>query len=44
VSWELLRGSGATPTIIEEMARDAVTFVRALGLDQVDLFGFSMGA
>ncbi|HYN51969.1 MAG TPA: alpha/beta hydrolase, partial [Thermoleophilaceae bacterium] len=35
--------SGATPTTIEEMARDAVTFIRALGLDQVDLFGFSMG-
>jgi pimeloyl-ACP methyl ester carboxylesterase len=25
------------------MARDAVTFIGALGLDQVDLFGFSMG-
>ena len=25
------------------MAKDAVTFVRALGLEQVDLFGFSMG-
>jgi pimeloyl-ACP methyl ester carboxylesterase len=35
--------SGSTPATIEEMARDAVTFVRALGLDQVDLFGFSMG-
>jgi pimeloyl-ACP methyl ester carboxylesterase len=35
--------SGSTPTTIEEMARDAVTFIRALGLDQVDLFGFSMG-
>src|SRR5215211_1204192 len=35
--------SGATPRTIEEMARDAVTFIRALGLDQVDLFGFSMG-
>jgi len=35
--------SGATPTSIEEMARDAVTFIGALGLDQVDLFGFSMG-
>src|SRR3954465_5258939 len=34
---------GATPTTIEEMASDAVTFIRALGLDQVDLFGFSMG-
>src|SRR5204862_2562611 len=35
--------SGSTPTTIEGMARDAVTFIRALGLDQVDLFGFSMG-
>jgi pimeloyl-ACP methyl ester carboxylesterase len=35
--------SGSTPTTIDEMARDAVTFIRALGLDQVDLFGFSMG-
>jgi pimeloyl-ACP methyl ester carboxylesterase len=35
--------SGATPTTIEQMARDAVTFIRALGFDQVDLFGFSMG-
>jgi pimeloyl-ACP methyl ester carboxylesterase len=35
--------SGSTPTTIEGMARDAVTFIRALGFDQVDLFGFSMG-
>jgi pimeloyl-ACP methyl ester carboxylesterase len=35
--------SGATPTTIEDMARDAVTFIRARGFDQVDLFGFSMG-
>ncbi len=35
--------SGSTPTTIEEMARDAVTFIRALGYEQVDLFGFSMG-
>ena len=35
--------SGSTPTTIQEMARDAVTFFRALGLEQVDLFGFSMG-
>jgi pimeloyl-ACP methyl ester carboxylesterase len=35
--------SGVTPTTIEEMASDAVTFIRALGFDQVDLFGFSMG-
>jgi pimeloyl-ACP methyl ester carboxylesterase len=35
--------SGSTPPSIEAMARDAVTFIRALGFDQVDLFGFSMG-
>src|SRR5436190_21378312 len=35
--------SGSTPKTIKEMASDAVTFIRALGLDQVDLFGFSMG-
>jgi pimeloyl-ACP methyl ester carboxylesterase len=34
---------GSTPSTIEEMARDAVAFIRALGFDQVDLFGFSMG-
>ena len=35
--------SGATPTTIGEMTRDAVTFIRALGFAQVDLFGFSLG-
>jgi pimeloyl-ACP methyl ester carboxylesterase len=35
--------SGATPTTIEEMASDAVAFIRALGFDRVDLFGVSMG-
>src|SRR3954447_16015887 len=35
--------SASTPTTIEQMASDAVTFIRALGFDQVDLFGFSMG-
>src|SRR4051794_39372534 len=35
--------SGSTPKTIEEMARDAVTFIRASGLAKVDLFGFSMG-
>jgi pimeloyl-ACP methyl ester carboxylesterase len=35
--------SGSTATTIEEMASDAVTFIRALGFNQVDLFGFSMG-
>ena len=35
--------TGSTPATIEAMADDAVTFIRALGFDQVDLFGFSMG-
>jgi pimeloyl-ACP methyl ester carboxylesterase len=35
--------SGSTPATIEQMASDAVTFIRAPGVDQVDLFGFSMG-
>jgi len=34
---------GATPDSIEAMARDAVAFIRALGFEQVDLLGFSMG-
>jgi pimeloyl-ACP methyl ester carboxylesterase len=34
---------GSTPKTIQEMATDAVAFIRALGFDQVDLFGFSMG-
>jgi pimeloyl-ACP methyl ester carboxylesterase len=35
--------SGSTPRTIEAMAADAVVFIRALGLEQVDLLGFSMG-
>ena len=35
--------TGATPDTIQAMADDAVTFIRALELDQVDLLGFSMG-
>ena len=35
--------TGSTPNTIQAMAKDAVTFIRALGLDQVDLLGFSMG-
>ena len=35
--------SGAPATSIEQMATDAVLFIRALGFTQVDLFGFSMG-
>src|SRR3954454_20201828 len=41
------RGVGATggsvPHTIDEMAADAVAFIRALGYDQVDLLGFSRG-
>ena len=35
--------TGSTPKTIEEMAEDAVTFIRALGLEQVDILSFSMG-
>src|SRR5438046_4943455 len=35
--------TGKTPDSIQAMAKDAVTFIRALGFDQVDLHGFSMG-
>ncbi len=34
---------GSVPTTIEEMGRDAIAFIRALGLKQVDLLGFSLG-
>jgi pimeloyl-ACP methyl ester carboxylesterase len=34
---------GKTPDTVEAMAQDAVAFIRALGLDRVDLLGFSMG-
>lgn len=37
------RSGGSTPDTIEAMAHDALRFIRALGLDQVDLFGLSMG-
>ena len=35
--------SGSPATSIEQMARDAITFIRAMSLEHVDLFGFSMG-
>ena len=41
------RGVGASgglvPHTVEAMGRDAIAFIQALGLKQVDLFGFSMG-
>jgi pimeloyl-ACP methyl ester carboxylesterase len=35
--------SGSPATSIEQMAKDAITFIKGMGLKQVDLFGFSMG-
>lgn len=41
------RGVGATggsvPPTVEQMGTDAIDFIRALGFQQVDLFGFSLG-
>jgi pimeloyl-ACP methyl ester carboxylesterase len=34
---------GATPQTVEEMARDAIAFIGALGFSRVDLLGFSLG-
>jgi pimeloyl-ACP methyl ester carboxylesterase len=34
---------GSVPHTVEEMGRDAVAFIKAMGLEQVDLLGFSMG-
>ena len=38
------RSTGTTPNTIEQMARDAVAFITALGLGQVDILGFSIGS
>ncbi|SDD71616.1 Pimeloyl-ACP methyl ester carboxylesterase [Dyadobacter soli] len=35
--------TGQVPATIGEMAKDAVTFIKAMGLTKVDLMGFSMG-
>src|SRR5258705_3740688 len=35
--------SGEVPTTIKQMGADAIAFIKALGLKQVDLFGFSIG-
>ena len=34
---------GSVPHTIEEMGRDAIAFIRALGFKKVDLLGFSLG-
>lgn len=36
--------TGATPTTIAQMADDAIVFLEALGLDDIDLLGFSIGS
>ena len=36
--------SGTTPGTIGQMARDAIAFLAAMGLDQADLLGFSIGS
>ncbi|MFB6396491.1 alpha/beta fold hydrolase [Polymorphospora lycopeni] len=35
--------TGEVPDTIEAMADDAVTFIKALGFDKVDIFSFSLG-
>jgi pimeloyl-ACP methyl ester carboxylesterase len=37
------RSTGGAPETVAGMARDAASLIDALGLEQVDLFGFSMG-
>jgi pimeloyl-ACP methyl ester carboxylesterase len=36
--------AGTTPDTIEQMARDALAFLAAMGLSEVDLLGFSIGS
>jgi pimeloyl-ACP methyl ester carboxylesterase len=36
--------TGRTPSTVEAMARDAIAFLEALDLEQVDLLGFSIGS
>jgi pimeloyl-ACP methyl ester carboxylesterase len=35
--------SGEVPASVEEMARNAIAFIKALGLQRVDVLGFSLG-
>jgi pimeloyl-ACP methyl ester carboxylesterase len=37
------RSSGETPDSMPGMARDIIAFIRALGIQQADVFGFSIG-
>ena len=36
--------SGTTPSTVKQMARDAIAFLAAIKLDQVDILGFSLGS
>jgi pimeloyl-ACP methyl ester carboxylesterase len=36
--------TGTTPDTIEQMARDAIAFLAAMGFNQADLLGFSIGS
>ena len=36
--------TGTTPDTVEQMARDAIAFLAAMDLGQVDLLGFSIGS
>jgi pimeloyl-ACP methyl ester carboxylesterase len=35
--------SGTTPNTIPAMAKDAITFIKALGLSRTDILGYSVG-
>jgi pimeloyl-ACP methyl ester carboxylesterase len=36
--------TGTTPDTVEQMARDAIAFIAAMGISQADLLGFSIGS
>ena len=36
--------TGTTPNTVEAMAHDAIAFIEAMGLERVDLLGFSIGS
>jgi pimeloyl-ACP methyl ester carboxylesterase len=36
--------TGETPSTVEAMAHDAIAFVEAMGLERIDLLGFSIGS
>ena len=38
------RSSGTTPSTVTQMAHDAIAFLAALDVDQVDILGFSIGS